>query len=262
MEKRRNDVLGTFVEDVDGLLSLLERTGTIISGSSALHLVQAKAGSVGLRDMDIYATLKFEDEVMDYLQAAEGYKVISKGGRKKGYDTSAVQKVSELNKEGKKIDIIITDWPNATMPILQCHSTAVMNYITAHSLVCLYPQWTKEKKSLVNPRMYLEDGTNVRGVMALMKYVRRGFQVTTEPFELGTHDCHQSAYCPNTMRNTMDGDTLHWDFKRVNTVGDIPVTCDEIVWRLGGNECKEGRDEINPPFICMRAYYSRSMTDV
>ncbi|KAG1793308.1 uncharacterized protein HD556DRAFT_1214509, partial [Suillus plorans] len=174
--------LGTFVEDVDGLLALLERTGTVISGSSALHLVQAKARSVGLRDMDIYATLEFEDEVMNHFKAAEGYKVTSKGGRKQGYDTSAVQKVCELDKEGKKVDIIITDWPNVIMPVLQYHSTAVMNYITAHSLVCLYPQWTKEKKSLVNPRMYLEDGTNVRGVMALMKYVRRGFQVTTEPF--------------------------------------------------------------------------------
>ncbi|KAG1844561.1 hypothetical protein C8R48DRAFT_544869, partial [Suillus tomentosus] len=163
------------------LLTLLDRTGSIVSGSSVLHLVQAKATAVHLRDMDVYATIEFENIVMEYFKMTEGYKVVNKSSRKDGYDSSAVIKVYKLEREGKKVDIIFTDMASAIVPILQYHSTAVMNYITARSLISLYPRWTTEKKSLVNPRLYSENCTNIRSVLALMKYVRRGFHMTTEP---------------------------------------------------------------------------------
>ncbi|KAG1784384.1 uncharacterized protein HD556DRAFT_1451823 [Suillus plorans] len=252
MHKRREDILGAFVKDVGQFLTLLDRTGLVVSCSSALHLVQAKAMAVHLRDMDVYATIEFENIMMDHFKTTEGYKVMNKSSRKNEYDSSVVNEVYKLEKGEKKVDIIFTDWASAIVPILQYHSTAVMNYIMARSLVSLYPQWTTEKKSLVNPRLYFEDCTNIRSVRALMKYVRRGFHVTTEPFQLGTHDCQQSAYCPHATRNTLDRDTLRWIFRPVNTLGDIPVTCDDmavIMWCLGGQECKEDGDEVSSAFI-------------
>ncbi|KAG1883780.1 hypothetical protein F4604DRAFT_1736445 [Suillus subluteus] len=37
----------------------------------------------------------------------------------------------------------------------------VVNYITAHTLVCIYPKWTKEK-NWVNPAVYLDDVADLR----------------------------------------------------------------------------------------------------
>jgi hypothetical protein len=88
------------------------------------------------------------------------------------------------------------------------------------------PTVDQREKSLVNPQMYIADRTNIGTILALMKYVCCGFHITTEVLELGRHNCQESTYCPHTTRNTMDEDLLHWDFKPVNTVGNIIIpTC-------------------------------------
>ncbi|KAG2028953.1 hypothetical protein BDR03DRAFT_824753, partial [Suillus americanus] len=154
---------------------------TMISRSSALHLFQAKSGAVAVKDMDIYATHEFEEEILNHFKTQEGYKVTLISHRKTEYDSSVVNKVYKMEKETKKVDLIITEWASTIMPILQYHSTAVMNYMTACTFISLYPKWIKDMKSLVNPRMYLQDTTNIRTVEALMKYVGRGFNITAEP---------------------------------------------------------------------------------
>ncbi|KAG2752531.1 hypothetical protein P692DRAFT_201663656, partial [Suillus brevipes Sb2] len=160
---------------------LMERTGTVISGSSALHLFQAKSKAVALQDLDIYVTREFEEIVLEHLKEVEGYKVKKTATRRIDYDSSAITKVHKLAHKKKKIDVIITDWASAIVPILQYHSTVVMNYITARTFVSLYPKWTNQMKSLVNPCIYMDDKSNLRTALALMKYIRRGFDVSAEP---------------------------------------------------------------------------------
>ncbi|KAG1884137.1 hypothetical protein F4604DRAFT_1538133, partial [Suillus subluteus] len=160
---------------------LLDRTGTVISGLSALHLFQAKSGAIAVKDMDIYATHEFEEEILNHFKEQEGYEVTLISHRKTEYDSSTVKKVYKMEKDTKKVDLITTEWASAIVPILQYHSMAVMNYMTAHTFVSQYPKWTKDMKSLVNPHMYLQDATNIQTVAALMKYIWRGFIVTAEP---------------------------------------------------------------------------------
>ncbi|KAG2030226.1 hypothetical protein BDR03DRAFT_1017356 [Suillus americanus] len=138
MERRREDLLKEFVRDVEEFLQLLDRTGTVISGSSALHLFQAKSGAVAVKDMDIYATHEFEEEMLNHFKTQEGYKVTLISHQKTEYDSSTVNKVYKMEKETKKVDLIITEWASAIMPILQYHSMAVMNYMTACTFVSLY----------------------------------------------------------------------------------------------------------------------------
>ncbi|KAG1875263.1 hypothetical protein C8R48DRAFT_543622, partial [Suillus tomentosus] len=150
---------------------------TVISGSSALHLFQAKSTAITLQDMDIYAMHEFEEKILSHLKEKEGYKEGLKTKRKAEYNTSAIKRIYILEKGKEKIDLIITEWVSAIVPILQFHSTAVMNYMMVHTFISLYPKWTKDMKSLVNPQMYLHDSTSIQMVTALMKYVRHGFCV-------------------------------------------------------------------------------------
>jgi hypothetical protein len=261
--KRRDKLFATFVHDVNAFISVLDRTGTIVSGSSALTLVQAEAGAIMMGDMDVYATEMFEEEVMKYFKEKEGYLSIQDVVRKNQYDSSAISKIHKLMKGDKKIDLIITDWTSAIAPILQFHSTAVMNYITAQSVVCLYPRWTSAKMSFINPRLYLEGKTNLRTVEVLIKYIDRGFKISADPFRLGDHDCEEGekgvkkiGYCPHKMRSTVDNDVLRWDFGATQTLGDTTITCEDtriVIWCLGGQECRDENKEVTISYMIVSA---------
>ncbi|KAG2148937.1 hypothetical protein DEU56DRAFT_712029, partial [Suillus clintonianus] len=160
---------------------VLDCTGSLVSGSSALCLVQAEAEAVMTQDLDFYVTEPFEAEVVKHFKENEGYVSKQDVVKKPEYDSSAISKIIKLAKGEKKVDIIITHWTCAITPILQFHSTAVMNYVTARSIVCLYPRWTTANMSFVNPQMYVCAKTNLRTVDVLMKYIRRGFKISADP---------------------------------------------------------------------------------
>lgn len=79
---------------------------------------------------------------------------------------------------------------------------------------------------------------DLKTVDGLMKYVRRGFRISADPFRLADHDCGEevidspkTGYCPHKLRSTVDEEVL-----RSNTEGIM-------VWCLGGWQCKEGDKE-------------------
>ncbi|KAG2345047.1 hypothetical protein BDR05DRAFT_860567, partial [Suillus weaverae] len=166
-----------FVDNAEDLVALLDHTATVISGSSVLSLVQAKHGAIIVCDMDVYTMEKFEGEVLKHFKEKEGYKSMQEVVKKTEYSSLAISKIVKLSKGEKEVDLIISDWSCSLAPILQFHTMAVMNYITACSIVCLYLWWTTANKSFINPQMYLKDMTHLHTVHVLMKYKRRGFQV-------------------------------------------------------------------------------------
>ncbi|KAG1839108.1 hypothetical protein DFJ58DRAFT_630013, partial [Suillus subalutaceus] len=133
------------------------------------------------RDMDVYITEKFETEVLNHFKEKEGYECTQEMVTKTEYESSTICKIHKLVRGEKQVNVIVTDWRCALAPILQFHSTAVMNYITASSIVCLYPRWTTTNRSLIHPRIYLENLTHLSMLYVLMKYRRRGFKVSAEP---------------------------------------------------------------------------------
>lgn len=50
---RRQKLFLRFANDVSGLIALLDRTGSVVSGSCALNLVQAEREEIIPKDMDI-----------------------------------------------------------------------------------------------------------------------------------------------------------------------------------------------------------------
>lgn len=110
--------------------------------------------------------------MLDHLKNKEGYVISQNTAEKTDYDSSAISKIYRLVSGEKKVDVIITHWTCTLAPIFQFHSTVVMNYITARSVICLYPRWTTASKGLIHPRMYLDNMTHLRTVHELMKYKR------------------------------------------------------------------------------------------
>ncbi|KAG2133027.1 hypothetical protein DEU56DRAFT_757246 [Suillus clintonianus] len=253
MMKRREKLFRTFVNDVDGLIEIMDITGTVISGSSALSLVQAETEAVNAKDLDVYTTEGFEDDVVKHFKEKENYIGVQNIVRQQQYDSSAITKIIKLEKRGKKVDIIVTHWSCAIAPIIQFHTTCVMNYITSRSLVCLYPCWTCANEGFINPLLYVDGKTTLYTVDALMKYTRRGFKLTADPWRLGDHDCEdeatgeeKSGYCPHKLRSTIDDEVLCWRYAPTQTLAGTTISCESIgimAWYLGGFQCREGDKE-------------------
>ncbi|KAG2145275.1 hypothetical protein DEU56DRAFT_754131 [Suillus clintonianus] len=263
MAMRRTKLFMRFVDDTNALIELLDRTGTVISGSSALSLVQPKRRAIVVRDLDVYTTEKFEDEVLKHFVEKERYEKKLEVPRKTEYESTAITKIYKLQNGQKQVDVIVSDWSCTLAPILEFHSTAVMNYITARSIVCLYPRWTAANKSMINPRLYLQNKTHMRTVYVLMKYRKRGFDLSADALYFGDHLCEgekntggKDGYCPHVIRSTVDDEVISWNFGPTKMLGNTTITCQDMpimVWCLGGQECVEGDKEITLSFALVSA---------
>jgi len=126
--------------------------------------------------------------------------------------------------DGEKIDVIgTTDHVLAT--ITQFHSTIVMNYISSHGIVSLYPAWTMQRNGLATKRNM--------PCRTVDKYRARGFKIAYTTAELAkynaNHVCGEDICCPKTKRYLLDGLSLFIPFDDKGT--DI-CTLEDVGWIL------------------------------
>ncbi|KAG1871364.1 hypothetical protein DFJ58DRAFT_742113 [Suillus subalutaceus] len=186
----------------------MEHTRTVVSGLSALHLFQPKSSALRLQDLDVYATEEFSEKVLNHFKDDKEYTVTNTVKWRRDYDGSAISRVHKLEKDDKMVDVIITDWISAIIPILQYHSTVVMNYMTARTFVSLYPKWTKENKSLVNSAVYMGEKSNLQTVLAIMKALSSQYS--------STRRCRR-ALAPSRLRALLVGPSSLFHRFRSNT---------------------------------------------
>ncbi|KAJ2926668.1 hypothetical protein H1R20_g10436, partial [Candolleomyces eurysporus] len=123
------------------VLRMMELTDTVISGSF-VHPVISR-GTLVPNDLDLFTTLRTFGMVLSYFRK-KGYadckEVYPQGSRRPAYRSNLkdISFIFELrNKKAYKINVIVSKG-RPLLPILQFHSTPVMNYIAYHGLVCLY----------------------------------------------------------------------------------------------------------------------------
>ncbi|KAG1845001.1 hypothetical protein F4604DRAFT_1688911 [Suillus subluteus] len=109
MEEQQRKLYEVFVKDVNKLTDLMEHTGTVVSGSSALHLFQPKYTALMLRDLDVYATEEFSEKVLNHFKDDKEYMVTNTVKWRRDYNSSAISRVHKLKKDDKMVDDIITN---------------------------------------------------------------------------------------------------------------------------------------------------------
>ncbi|KAG2136220.1 hypothetical protein BD769DRAFT_1664575 [Suillus cothurnatus] len=75
IDNRHNNLLNQFITNIPLFIDLLECTGSVISGSSAVNLILPKSEEFKIDDMDIYTTEKYAEVVIEYLKKEESYEV-------------------------------------------------------------------------------------------------------------------------------------------------------------------------------------------
>ncbi|KAJ2918796.1 hypothetical protein MD484_g1633, partial [Candolleomyces efflorescens] len=213
------------------VLRLQELTGTLISGSFVLPVLAR--GILIPNDLDFYASLQSYKSVLSYLKK-KGYtecdQIFPKQGWRQGYGTGLqdVSIIFELrNKKAYKINVIVSVG-RPILPILQFHSTPVMNYIAHHGVVCLY-DITVYNFGVAN---YM-DRLPSRIVKCFEKYRQRGIEITGKLEE--DHICKVDACCAQTVRSLFDRDVIHVrfpDFMDVASATHRKNEADIAIWRL------------------------------
>jgi hypothetical protein len=236
------------------LLRMMELTGTLLSGSFLHPIMQWN--TLIPNDLNMFVSLDTYNVVFSYLKK-KGFtnckKVYPSGQGHPGYGDN-LQDISIIfevrNRHTYKINVIVSKG-QPILPILQFHSTIVMNYITYHGLVCLY-NITLHRFGVAN---YLTKIPNCVKV-CFSKYRTRGFNIGTHLEE--EHTCKIDASCPQTIQTLFNDNIVHVRFPDFVEVLGTELRSREAklaVWRLAsGTACNEETNDKTGFIICDSVY--------
>ena len=204
MSKTLAQLIFRFKLDWKVLRAIMWTTGAVISGSAALAILLR--GEFVPQNLDICVTSDNVALVLVYLQD-QGYKIQipATSDPKPTYSKSTIT----LNLEsgaGEKVNLIATTESHVVHTISRFNTTCVMNFVSYYGVVCLYPEWTLRKASLVRV------ATEETDKQAIFKYRGRGFTMVEVAAELPdfeqNHWCDRHQHCPKTRREVHDHSTL------------------------------------------------------
>ncbi|KAL1736319.1 hypothetical protein EV714DRAFT_267155 [Schizophyllum commune] len=216
-------------ESVMAFRSVMRRTGTVISGSVAIHYFART--SVGDSDLDLYTEGRHARELFDFIHHL-GYVYKPRESQEKALDDALIRAVNQFavrdeaiyNQSaildafsfirGPAIIQVMVVFESAVDAILDFHSTVVMNVITFRSAHSFFPYNTFINKTGVRFINDVEDGP-------IQKYTQQGWRlrrtVTTTMFE------HMGMEMSGAVRYVGDPSTWTIDLDKTSAVLPDPI---------------------------------------
>ena len=246
LEGRYHALLRRYVLDPNGFRSLLRVTGSVLSGSSVLNLLDRERSHMWTpTDLDIYTATDSTYRVAWYLIHVEGY--MFKRSVESSYNGAfaGFRQVVHLTKGEAHIDIIQSVTISALHPIGYFWGTHVMNYISADFFCIAYPKTTLEGRGLLNPVALVDrQYPGKRTLAVLKKYAERGYEFRVRPYAWDASvdtECDQSEGCPRTIRRFGDRYCLMGSFHMADSPSllphGLPVAGHVVRWWRGGPAC-------------------------
>ncbi|CAA7269286.1 unnamed protein product [Cyclocybe aegerita] len=129
------------------LLAVMGISHAIISGSYALLVFFH--GTFIPQDLDIYVPVQWIHILKAYI-VERGWKK-NDDHKDTAYDMASVLDILLFKhpQSNRTINVIISRTSSAIQPIVEFHSTLVMNYIASYGVVCLYPTLTLMGKGII-----------------------------------------------------------------------------------------------------------------
>ncbi|KIJ52200.1 hypothetical protein M422DRAFT_43558 [Sphaerobolus stellatus SS14] len=265
--------LAQYVSDPWALRQVMRRSGTVISGSTTLHLILGKP-AWDSKDIDFYTRRGYTHYIASFL-LRDGYRCIwpayrdpasalhsSPPGYRDMIGDQYVHRILKFEKEDSdgrviSVDIIESTTASAIAPVTEFHCTALMNCISADSIICMYPKLTAAGLAVTQDRHAKDRDAWMN------KYTRRGFRILTSTDKLG-HGC--GSACPAIVRTLADPDCLYFIFDQHESTG-TPFSGTEspkdlgwptLHWTLGKSRLRYNR--LCPNRFCARDVHDPLMT--
>ena len=228
-----------FFTDVCEFRETLRSCDALVSGSAALHiLLPPKSTTWVPTDLDIYVPHPHFHYLSVLLQQEHGYHLIQEGNANVNpYTFSLIRSVATFSKGNQHIDVIVSKTA-AIGPILQFHSTAVMNFIDADNIFCAYPALTFQNLARINPGPLYFDRFRRRTISALWKYAGRGFRfINCKTAPLSKYSCKSIG------RSLTDAGCMWINVNNLPYASATPINLFrqygflDVQWTLGGMVC-------------------------
>ncbi|KZV60654.1 hypothetical protein PENSPDRAFT_694077 [Peniophora sp. CONT] len=172
-----------FLDRVSHFYDILGTVEGVVSGSTALAVILSGSPRDGFieqsSDLDVYVpTESAHDVILHYLVRIEGYEIDHTTSSSSADDSgdsfrriaSLTKLTRNVNGQLRSVDLIVGAGQCATESILWFWGTLVMNYISATSVVSIYPRTTLQGLFITHPT-----ATDARLGQPISKYKRRHF---------------------------------------------------------------------------------------
>lgn len=138
------------------------------------------------------------------------------------YLGEGVMSVTRLHNDSLRtaVDIVESIDSTAIRPIIGFYCTAIMNFVSATTVFCAYPDLTFRLRSMSNyigstsfPH-FLPYPLPIR--QGMRKYLERGFQFAHSAIAWAhdsSHTCASDPLCPHTLRSMSDGQCMFFEHK-------------------------------------------------
>ena len=182
------------------LLDVMRETNTYISGSVALLALHPNTFIPN--DIDFYVSSDSGQRFVDYINILGFSEIPPLLSR---YTNESVGKSLKFRhiSISHNVNIIFSSTSCALQPLVEFHSTLIMNFIAWYGIVCLYPAMTMKKMAFAN----VVDSDSWR---PFEKYRTRGFEIKQDFLQIQreAHYCGSHPHCPRTVRYLHDGHAL------------------------------------------------------
>ena len=172
--------IGRFFSDVEAFHEMLRSCDAIVSGSVALHILLPSNYTTWMpADLDIYVPF-VHFHYLTVLLGNKGYHLIQEGQTNLNpYSFTSIRTVATFDNGHQRIDVIVSKTAAAVCPVLQFHSTTVMNFFGPDHIFCAYPTLTLNWLAKINPGPLYFNRFRYRTIEALWKYAQCGFRYTS-----------------------------------------------------------------------------------
>lgn len=237
-QHRTTKLFRFFEIDPISMLDVLNLTGSVVSGSAALVVVNP--WSFTPNDMDIYAPPTRSALLIELMATRFGYIVDAIAV---GYPQfSGISAIHTLKKGVHSVQVMVTSSENPLTAVFHFHSTTVMNFISAHGIYCAYPILTSQRRGLKNRYELAHNGQSEEAVrLCLDKYAQRGYEIADDLSgwpEFDGHACTSNGSCPAVKRCVDDRYAYFHLFGKVlpeNRPNRVFISgIDRPVWSLVG----------------------------
>lgn len=229
--------LSSITPDPAAFQSMMRRTNTVISGSTALHHVLRQAATWNPTDVDLLVPSHRFNDVLQFVLALPGAVTTKEYSQSYSVKTGYLRIVT-VQTSMVKFEIIQSVARSPFHPMLYYYGTHIMNAITADFSICTYPSLTFDNRSYLAKLDWRSDDATVHAVATS---AQRGFNFMLQHEDpIGYPQlCHQTITCPHRNRSIGDKYCLVVP----NTQAPVATTWDlmderaSTTWRLPGQPC-------------------------
>lgn len=146
----------------------------MVTGLFILALVLPAEEGFDVDRLDICCPMNQSNAIKEYFEV-QGY---TQTKEEKSQNAKVpINKLTILEKDGQRVEIIMGSGHSPLQPFLHLHNTALMNYASSEGIFISYPELTFQYHGIINPVKFRNSNVSIRMIRGLQHLQVLGFRL-------------------------------------------------------------------------------------